>query len=58
MNIFQQLNNYINNDSNLIYGDILSNSNESKIPSILNDVELEIYNYIKESDKNRLLKFG
>ena len=57
-NLFQYLDNYIKNNSNQTYGDILSNNVNDKIEGMLAGDKLEIYNYFKESDKQRLLKFG
>lgn len=57
-NLFQYLDNYIKNNSNQTYGDVLSNNINDKVESMLTGDELEIYNYFKESDKQRLLKFG
>ncbi len=57
-NLFQYLDNYIKNNSNQTYGDVLSNNVNDKIEGMLSGDELEVYNYFKEEDKQRLLKFG
>lgn len=55
VNIFTYLDNYIkNNQTNPQYGSIGSNN----IRQFLSTQEYEQYEQIKQSDKNRLLKFS
>ena len=54
-NLFEFIGNYTNN-SVKNYGDI-NKPQQEKIKSMLSDKELAIYEQIKESDRQRLLKY-
>ena len=56
MNIFEHLKNYKRPVYEKSYGDIISESNN--IVDSLSPQEIMIYEHIKESDRQRLLKFG
>lgn len=58
-NLFNYLNNYINSNSQLTYGDILENNNKSlsnKIQNICSTDEYNEYCEIKNKDTDRLVK--
>lgn len=57
MNIFTYIDNYIKANSNMAYGDILTNNKDNNIANMLSNDESQIYESIKESDRKRLLKF-
>lgn len=55
MNVFDYVNNYINTNTNLQYGDINSSTSD-KTEQLLDSVELEAYNQIKEFDRARMIQ--
>ena len=57
MNIFTYIDNYIKANSNTTYGDILANNKDNNIANMLSNDESQIYESIKESDRQRLLRF-
>ena len=58
LNIFQQLDNYIRQNSSQTDGDILSESKDDQVLNMLSSDEYKIYESIQKSDRQRLLRFG
>ena len=56
MNLFEYLKNYRRPGYEMSYGDIISESND--IVDSLSPHERAVYEHIKNSDRQRLLKFG
>lgn len=58
-NIQEKIHNYLrsNDSSNNIYGNLMENSDRS-LKSFLSRDEIELYEEIKQSDKNRLIKYS
>lgn len=58
-NIQEKIYNYLrsNDSSNNIYGNLMENSDRN-LKSFLTRDEIELYEEIKQSDKNRLLKYS
>jgi len=59
MNIIKSLNQYIRNNSNATYGDLLNNTNKEEIiKRTLNEQELTYYCQIKENTQQRIFEIS